>query len=442
MDHRRSRGLGAVRLHDFGWRYSSRHRPALTGLDLDVAPGERILLTGESGAGKSTLLSAIAGTPGEGESRGRLEAAGTVGLVPQDPRAQITASRIGDTVAATCERFGLPREVIGYRVPAALEMVGLGLPPHHPTHTLSEGQKKRLALAGVMALNPDIILLDEPTAQLDPEGRRGVVAAVEELVDATGATLLIAEHRARHWEPVVDRILHLGSDGIAETSATRPSTPPAEPPTREPHTRAPVLVDARDLLTAWGPPRTLALPEGTSTVLTGPNGSGKTTLALTLAGLAEPRGGVLDYASTLRRGLPGPAHTWSPRQLAERIGLVRQYPGRRWTTRTVADELAAGGEDPARGTGLLERLALTHLLDAHPGTLSGGEMRRLSVATALAPGPGLLILDEPTFGQDDHALTGLVGLLRELKEQGTTIVSVTHDETFLAVLCDREVHVR
>lgn len=433
MDRRGPRGL--VRARDFGWRHASRDRAALAGVDLDVAPGERILLTGDSGAGKSTLLAALAGTLGEGESQGRIEVSGTVGMVPQSSGTRVAASRIGDVVAVGCERLGLPREVTAYRVPAALELVGLDLPPHHPTDRLSGGQRQRLALAEVIAPSADVILLDEPTAHLDPEGRRGVVAAVGKVAAATGATLIIAEHRARHWEPVVDRILHLGADGLTETI---PADAPA-PPVRGPRANGPVLVDARDLLTAWGPPHTLALAEGTSTVVTGPNGAGKSTLALTLAGLAEPRGGVLDYAEGLRRGLSGPAYTWPARQRAERIGIVHQDP-RGPGHRTVAEELAAHHGDPARATDLLERLGLTGLLDAHPRTLSGGERRRLSVATALIPAPGLLILDEPTLGQDERTLAGLVDLLREATDRGTAVVSITHDETFLAALGDREVH--
>ncbi len=435
---------GVIQARGYSWRHASRDGFALTDVDLDVAPGERILLTGDSGAGKSTLLAAIAdllGDEEDGESRGAMSVSGTVGMVLQDPDSQVIASRVGDDVAFGCENLGLPREEIWRRVPAALEMVGLNLPLNHPTRQLSGGQKQRLVLAGVIAMGAQIILLDEPTANLDPDGRREIVEAVDRVVSLTDATLIIAEHRAHHWAPVVDRFLHLGSGGLAEITADDLPAPPSLPPARRVPADTPVVLEARDLLTEWGPPRTLTLAAGTSTVLTGANGSGKSTLALTLAGLAKPRGGVLDYAPSLRQGLPGPAHTWSSAQLAQRIGVVFQDPEHQFVARTVAGEMAVGGGDRARIDELLERLRLAHLTEANPFTLSGGEKRRLSVATALVNAPGLLILDEPTFGQDDRTFVELVTLLRELADEGVTIASITHDESFIASLGDREVTV-
>lgn len=436
---------GRIRAHAFSWRHASRETFALSGVDLDIVPGERILLTGDSGAGKSTLLAAVAdllGDEEDGEARGSLAATGTVGMVLQDPDSQVIASRVGDDVAFGCENLGLPREEIWRRVPLALAMVGLDLPLDHPTRQLSGGQKQRLALAGVIAMGADIILLDEPTANLDPAGRREIVEAVDQAVTETGATLIIAEHRAHHWVPVVDRLLHLTADGLVDIGSDGLPVPPTLPPAIGVPAGTPALLDARELLTEWGPPRTLTLPEGTSTVITGPNGSGKSTLALTLAGLLEPRGGVLGYSEHLCRGLAGPAHTWSSADLADRIGFVFQDPEHQFVARTVAAEMAVGGGDPDRIDHLLDRLRLRHLADANPFTLSGGEKRRLSVATALVSAPQLLILDEPTFGQDDQTFTELVGLLRELTAAGTTVASITHDETFIAALGDQEVQIR
>lgn len=438
----------AVTARDFGWRHASRSQPALHHLNLDIAPGERILLTGDSGSGKSTLLAALAGVLGDetdGEQEGTLEVDGaTVGLVLQDPDSQVISTRIGDDVAFGCENLGVEHPEIWRRVERALDLVGLDLPLDHPTAHLSGGQKQRLALAGVIAMGATLFLLDEPTANLDPAGQREVVEAVDRVVSETGATLVVVEHRHSRWVPVTDRIFHLGH-GIHEITAAQlpgpPELPPAQPAT------GPTLVAARDLVTQWGSPRNLRVPEGASTVITGANGVGKSTLALTLAGLLPPRSGTLELSEHLRQGLKTPPHRWRSAALANRIGTVFQDPEHQFVARTVAEEMAIGPkvmkqqgpETDARIAQLLDRLRLTELRQANPFTLSGGEKRRLSVATALVSAPRLLILDEPTFGQDPSTFRELVLLLRELTETGVTVVSVTHDPEFIRALGDHHV---
>jgi energy-coupling factor transport system ATP-binding protein len=172
--------------------------------------------------------------------------------------------------------------------------------------------------------------------------------------------------------------------------------------------------------------------EGEVVALTGPNGSGKTTLALALGGLAPPRVGRVMTPD-------GDPLRFKPRELAARIGSVFQNPEHQFVAATVRDELALGGVAPKRVDELLERLHLERLAGANPFTLSGGEARRLSVATALARAPRLLILDEPTFGQDRRTWTELLSLLATLRDAGHGIVAATHDPDVLACLADREV---
>ncbi|MGP6173568.1 ABC transporter ATP-binding protein [Corynebacterium sp. A21] len=447
------RGAG-VTARDFGWRHASRTRPALAGINLDIGPGQRVLLSGNSGSGKSTLLAALAGVLGDaedGERQGTLliDAVDnpTVGLVLQDPDSQVIASRVGDDVAFGCENLGVPPAEIWPRVRRALEMVGLDLPLDHPTAHLSGGQKQRLALAGVIAMGASLILLDEPTANLDPVGQREVVAAVDRIVNETGATLVIVEHRHEFWLPIVDTVLRLSDGQIQEISPAELSGTPVLEPAHTDLSRAASLMSAHDLVTQWGPPRTLRLPAGASTVITGPNGAGKSTLAMTLAGLLPPRSGTLEVSEELRQGLRNAPHKWRSAALAKRIGMVFQDPEHQFVARTVAEEMAVGpkvmklsgaGERIAE---LLERLRLDHLAQANPFTLSGGEKRRLSVATALVAAPKLLILDEPTFGQDPETFKELVLMLRELTAEGVTIVSVTHDQAFINSLGDHHVAV-
>lgn len=429
--------MGSIR--NLTYRHAARDQAVLRGLDLEIAAGERILLTGSSGAGKSTLLAALAGILGdeEGEYSGEICVPGPVGMVLQDPDSQVIAARIGDDAAFGCENLGVPRAEIWPRVRQSLDLVGLDLPLDHPTELLSGGQKQRLALAGVIAMGARLILLDEPTANLDPEGRTEVVAAVDRVLSETGASLVVVEHDHELWSEIIDRNLALVDGHLVpvERRQARPGLPAARSP------RAGSLIVAEELLTRWGPARSFEIPAAASTVITGPNGAGKSTLALTLGGLLAPQRGELRLAPELRQGLSGPPHRWRSADLARRIGTVFQNPEHQFLTRSVRAELEIGNPAAERIRELLDRLRLSHLSGVNPFTLSGGEKRRLSVATALAAAPPLIILDEPTFGQDPGTFRELVHLLRELADSGTTVISVTHDPDFIAALGDHRLEI-
>ncbi|MDO9397965.1 MAG: ABC transporter ATP-binding protein, partial [Herbiconiux sp.] len=204
----------------WGWRHASRTAWAVRGLDLVIEPGERVLLLGASGAGKSTLMQAFAGLLGgadEGEQEGAItvdqvapeSVRGRVGLLLQDPDSQLVLARVGDDVAFGCENLGVPRAEIWPRVDEALAAVGLDLPRDHSTAELSGGQKQRVALAGVLAMRPGVVLLDEPTANLDPLGATEVRDAVAALVATSSATFVVIEHRVDIWLDVVDRVVVL-----------------------------------------------------------------------------------------------------------------------------------------------------------------------------------------------------------------------------------------
>lgn len=468
---------GATKLvaRGYGWTHAGRRAPALADIDLVVSPGEKVLLCGDSGSGKSTLLAAIAGVLGgddEGtrvgeilleDASGHVEPPGhtiPVGLVLQDPDSQVIAARVGDDVAFGCENLAYPREEIWRRVSAALEMVGPYVDLSFPTERLSGGQKQRLALAGVIAMGAGMVLLDEPTANLDPEGAQEVIDAVSTMVERTGATLIVVEHQHAAWKGVLDRAIELKdgrivADGPLDTVVASRSIS-GLPRAREVDGVSPsstgvapesAALWSTDLVTRFGPPRSYALPRGTSTVITGPNGVGKTTWLMTVAGLLPAVSGEIGVAEYVRRGLKGSPLTWKSRDLADRIGFVFQNPEHQFVARTVAEELRVAPrvmhrEVPeARIAELVESLRLGHLLNANPFTLSGGEKRRLSVATALVTAPEVLLLDEPTFGQDPHTFTELVWLLRRMADEGTTIASVTHDPLFISALGDHRVEV-
>ena len=476
-------GAGArVRARGWGWRHAGRKNAALSGVDLDIAPGERVLVLGPSGSGKSTLMGGLAGLLGgaeEGEATGTLtvdgvapaDARGRVGLLMQDPEAQVVLARVGDDVAFGMENLGIPREAIWPRVEESLSAVGLDVPLHHSTTELSGGQKQRLALASILAMGPGLLLLDEPTANLDPSGVAEVRAAVEAVVERTGATMVVVEHRVDVWAPLVDRVIVVADGRIAadgpldevldqqgdalrergiwlpgdDVAAEVGPAPEAAPASSEdaPIARVTDLTIGYDKATPVRSGIDLTIERGVSTCIVGANGAGKSTFALTLAGLLPPLEGTVEVETS--DGTAGDPHEWSSKQLLGRMSMVFQEPEYQFLASTVAEELAIG----PRAVGMteeeiaplveehLEALGLTKLARANPMTLSGGEKRRLSVATALISAPELLILDEPTFGQDRGTWLGLVRLLRSALERGVTLVSITHDPAFVAAMGQR-----
>ncbi|WEV77087.1 ATP-binding cassette domain-containing protein [Janibacter cremeus] len=477
---------GAVEVRGLTWRPMGRREPVLRDLDLTVPAGQRVLLVGPSGSGKSTLLRALAGlllTVDSGDLSGTVrldghapgERPGSVGLVLQEPGSGTVAATVGRDVAFGLENIALPAEEMPPRVTAALERVGLGhLPLDTPTHTLSGGQTQRLALAGALALRPSLLLLDEPTAMLDDatgaEVRDAVIAAGE------GLTTVLVEHRIGPWVDLVDRIVVLDVDGrirhdgapgrvltehhdeLVAGGIWVPGAPAPEPaaidlgPVHRPQPAGTALVTAEPLrverrrtrldgstevMTALATDETLTATAGRTTALVGPSGGGKSTWLAATAGLLPPSSGrVVTHDGRDVADLPA-------EEVAGRLGWVPQWSSSALLARTVLEEVmltgrTLGTQDEERARHLLEALGLAHLERADPQTLSGGEQRRLAVAAALAHGPGVVLADEPTVGQDRGTWAAVVGLLAAHRERGGAVVTATHDPD-LVRLAD-EVH--
>jgi energy-coupling factor transporter ATP-binding protein EcfA2 len=429
------------------------------------------MLLGASGSGKSTLLFGLAGLLEGGESEGELRVDGLdphaardrTGIVFQDPESSLVMARAGDEVAFGLENQCVPPVEIWPRVDQALEMVGFPYGRDRATDALSGGEQQRLALAAALALRPGLLLLDEPTANLDPDGARLVREAVGRLVAGGELTMLLVEHRVAESVDLVDRLIVLAAGGgviadgpPAEMFAARgdelaaagiwvPDHPLPMQARRE--GAEPVVQLTADQVGYRFPgegspavgPIDLALRSSEALAIVGPNGSGKTTLALLLGGLLRPSAG------SVTRPDGKPIWRMPADRLARTIGSVFQDPEHQFLMGSVRDELTLAPlqkgfstvDATRRATELLERLHLAALAEANPFTLSGGEKRRLSVATALVGEPRVLILDEPTFGQDRRTAVELLDLLSGQRDMGNAVCFVTHDLPFAVALADR-----
>jgi energy-coupling factor transport system ATP-binding protein len=461
----------AMELHGFGYRPAGSSRWSVKDVDLVVQPGERLLLLGASGSGKSTLLKAMAGLldaggtiAGTAQVHGRPTAAArrSVGLLLQDPDAGLVLSRAGEDVAFGPQNRGCPADQVERRVVESLRAVRFPYPADHPVAMLSGGEKQRLAFAGVLALRPDVLLLDEPTSMLDPAGAHVVRSAVERAVDETGCTLLVVEHDVDPWLPLVDRVVVLGEDGVVvdgPPASVRRSPRAAStwlgrsltfPPDERTPGEALLLADSVGYAHRQGP-RVLnrvdaELRSGSVLAVVGPNGSGKTTLARLLGGLMAPTSGAVRATEQLigATALQPHPHRWHAAGLAGRIGSVFQNPEHAFLASSTRRELMIGplsqGRSEREATTiadeLVERLRLEPAAEQNPFTLSGGEQRRLSVGAAIATSPRVLVLDEPTFGQDPTSWREIAELTSELAATGTAVAVATHDRVFREQLAD------
>ena len=502
-----------LRVRDLSLTHAGAAHPSPRDVTFDIAPGEVVLLLGPSGSGKSTLTLALNGliphtlpaTMTGTVEVGGLDTAITptpqlstrVAMVFQDPDAQIVTGTLYDEVAFGPENLLLPLAEVERRTEEALRLVGLWDRRTENPDRLSGGGRQRLAIGCALAMGSPLIVLDEPTANLDPQGIDDVYAALEDVVAEGDRAILLVEHNLDAAMRFVTRALVLDREGrlafdgpvaeivrehteelvamgvwlpAATLAALRlraegipidplPLTPeelrdalaaggttttrPAEPTPAADAPSSPGIIRARGLTVRRQRREILHdidldIPEGGLTAIVGANGAGKTTLIQSLAGVVPPPKKQVSID-----GLdPGSA---SPRDLAGRVGFVFQNPEHQFISHTVFDELAHGlrlrhvpdTEIAVRVEEMLVRFGLEAKADTHPFLLSGGEKRRLSVGTALISRPRVLTLDEPTFGQDRARAAELLHLLEDLRAEGTTIVLVTHD---LQVVADWTTH--
>jgi|UniRef100_A0A7C3WIY8 energy-coupling factor transport system ATP-binding protein len=475
-----------VEITDLSFTYKKRDKPVFRGLNLKVAAGERLAVLGPSEAGKSTLALCLNGLIPrmiKGDFAGCVtvagvavhacrprQLAGQVGLLFQDFEAQLFCTRVEQEVAFGPENLGLPREEIKWRVEQALALVGLnGLQSRDPA-TLSGGQKQLLALAAVLAMHPRVLILDEPTTDLDPLRVEELLAALDRLSRDQGLTLILlgqdlrlARHASRlvlleQGEVVadgppevilrqVDTFRRLGlrpldlpalfhdlgqaelplslTEALAQARRQgwrpRPGIP-SSGETAPPLNLGPELLALRQVSFAYPggsfifQDLSLSFRQGEITAILGPNGSGKTTLLKLLRGLLKPTAGEVRVAAGVR------------------VGFVFQNPDYQLFAERVWDEVAFGlrfhglapQELDRRVQEALHRVHLLELAEEDPFSLTKGQRQRLAVAAVLALAPQVIILDEPTTGLDHRERKDMLDLIQELHTQGHTIIMVTH----------------
>jgi energy-coupling factor transport system ATP-binding protein len=438
--------MAVARVERLTFTYPGADNAALQDVSLEIERGEVTLLLGASGSGKSTLLRALAGLVPHfhgGRFEGRVEIAardtracrtadlvGTVGILFQDPEDQVVLTRVSREVAFGLENLGTPPREILPRALRALAAAGVAHVADRPVAELSGGELQRVCLASVLALEPDLLLLDEPTSQLDPDGAEGLLELATEL----GSTVVLSEQRPERALAIATRVVFLEAGRVlldAPTAQAREWLARHRPAWIE-DAEAPVPRDAGDLVCrlrnvsfAYAPATPvvdrfdLDLYRGEVTALSGPNGSGKTTVAKLAVGLLDPTHGH-----------------------SERIGraaLLLQDPGR-YVVRDRADEetaLGVGG-DLARARRALASVGLAGKEARHPRDLSSGERERVALASVLVTEPDLLVLDEPTRGVDPDRKRELAARLRAEAAGRATLV-VTHDRVFATAVADRVV---
>jgi energy-coupling factor transport system ATP-binding protein len=492
---------GLISFRAAGYSYPGADRPALNQVSFDLSEGEFVLVCGPSGGGKSTLLRAINGLVPHfhgGSWQGDVTVAGLntrvtpprdlaahVGFVFQDPDAQFVVELVEDELAFAMENAGLPHHIMRRRIEEALDQVEIAHLRHRVITTLSGGERQRVAIAAALTVQPRILLLDEPTSQLDPHTAEEVLTALHKLNADLGLTIVLSEHRLERVVQYVDRMLWIDATPAGgatplrlgpprEVLATMPTPPalaavarlldwellpltikegrrlvaasplPAAAPDPAPRPAAgPPLLEASQLSASYGGAPALrkvdfSLSGGEIVAVMGRNGAGKTTLLRHLVGLSQPERGRVTL-----RGQPIAGR--KVESLAREIGYVPQNPGDMLYHETLAEELAFTlrnhglAADAARIERTLAALGIAHLADHYPRDLSGGEAQRAALAAILVAEPAILLLDEPTRGLDYAAKHSLAAILQAQAAAGRGIVLVSHDVEFVALCADRVV---
>ena len=490
-----------ISFRDFSFQYRAQKRPTLRNINLDIYPGERVLIAGPSGSGKSTLGNCLNGLipfSYPGEVNGSLTVDGVdaphssvfelsahVGTVLQDPDGQFIGLTVAEDIAFALENSCTPQDEMHEITRRAAELVGIEDHLEYAPHELSGGQKQRVSLAGVMVDEVKILLFDEPLANLDPAAGKQTIELIDEIQKKTGTTVVIIEHRLEDvlWRDV-DRIILvsegeivadmrpddlLSTDLLARHGIREPLyltalryagveiTPEKKPqhiadmilssadaqrvrawfasaPAAPSSAAKPPLLEVKDLCFGYTPPQqnladvSFTVRAGEMAAIVGRNGAGKSTLSKLICGFETPQSGAISLDG---RDLKDD----SIRQRASRIGYVMQNPNQMISKTMIFDEVALGisrmgltaEEIRSRVEETLKICGLYPFRNWPVSALSFGQKKRVTIASVLVMGPQIIILDEPTAGQDFRHYTEIMEFLRSLNDQGVTELMITHD---------------
>lgn len=441
-------------------QYPGRADPALTEVSLAAADGETLGVTGRTGAGKSTLALTLAGfiprvvrakTSGavtvDGvdvltSDAGAL--AGRCGIVFSSPADQLSGSKltVREELAFGLENLGVPRGEMDPRIDTVMRQLGIEHLAARDPGTLSGGEQQRVAIAGLVVMGPRVLVLDEPTAELDPAG----TAAVGELLDGLAAdgTTIVCVEQSRSILDRCDRIITLDARRIVPAPTPRARPEPVAWTVGPGRPGAAVTIEGLSYRYPDGTDAlhdvTLDIGRGESVAIVGANGSGKTTVAKHLIGLLRPTAGVvlLDGSDTAASSIA---------ELAQTVGFAFQDPGDQLFERSVAREVSFGprqlGRSPVETAAAVEgALALTGLgseRDTNPYDLARPLRKLVTLAGVLAMDPALLVLDEPTTGQDPEGTERVGRIVEAMQAAGRTVIAITHDDAFAERWFDRTV---
>mgnify|MGYP001026504300 FL=1 len=450
-------------VQDLSVRYENRSRPAVDGLTFRVEPGEFVLLMGGSASGKSTAMQAICGfipeiihavRGGTVKVDGHVfedatSASNVVCMVQQDPETQFCTETVEDEVAFGPENFNMPRGSVRAAVDDALASVGASHLLDRRLSTLSGGEKQKVAIASMLSVGPKLLILDEPTSNLDPRSMGDVVTAIDSLRRDRKMTIVVIEHRPGQFTDLASRAMTMergrlvvdrrrGEPGFAGVLA-RPACRQAVTGN---HPGATTVASARGLRFGIGGVTILRdvsfdLRERSIVALMGENGAGKTTLLKILTGLLHPQSGSIRVFGH-EFGARSRAEPWA---IGRDVGFVFQNPNHQIFERTVEREVkfASGNygvpeDDAMAAVGRFEAAEQVRRF-VHPHCLSFGQKRRVNIASASSHGPGLVLMDEPFAGQDSANAAAICDMIWELRASGKTTVVVTHDVDFARRFC-------
>ncbi|MGA2918260.1 ABC transporter ATP-binding protein [Methanoregula sp.] len=466
-----------IDLENVSYTYPHTVQTALHDLSLSLPEGTCILVTGPSGAGKTTLCLAAAGIlhheyggKKEGsvtvdgknvsEYTGLSALAQKIGIVFDDPEAQMIFTTVEEEILSALEHRGLEAAVIEERLASIMQVTHLSELRNRSPHNLSGGQKQRVALAATLALGNDILILDEPTSELDEHATGRIVSILKNL-KAQGKTILLVEHKFSHFREIVDTLVVMENGKISamgtpaeifaderlrkivlpDFSGIRDLKPISGTSALSPVATSDPVISVQDLSYSYGDilaidSLNLSIHAGEFVAIVGENGSGKTTLVKHFNGLLAPtHGNVLIGGKNTRQS--------TITDLARDVGLVFQNPDHMFFADTVREEVEFGLKNIGFSEGnsvidkALEDVGLTHTKDLYPRWLSRGERQRLAIACVIAMRPPAIVLDEPTTGLDGIEARLVMEILKTLQLAGHTIIVITHNREIAQYCADR-----